>query len=464
MSDTFTDRTLNTFLHNLEKAGVETHAICVWHEGKEVLNRAFFPYDLHTVHPVWSVTKSFTSLAMGFLQQEDPVDLNSTWISFFPEYENEASDTFRRVTLRNLLTMNLGQDAEAIIHSGDDWIRQNLRKQIVYEPGTKFFYNSNCTYLIGRLIEKRTGMHLVDYLKPRLFEPLGITDYYWDRDEESHCLGGYGLHLKTEDLAKVGECILEHGKWNGKQVIPEEWLKEATRMQVQNETEYPLERSENRQGYGYCFWGCTRNAFRMSGLHGQLCYIRPDMNLVIAMSNATTGSQILLNCLNAAFDHPQDVPERDNEIALPQGKKDSPCLQDILGTHPAGKNPAGIRSITISRNENALAFAIDREGKAFTFSAVYGKWLEQENLFHGYSEGIWSDIMVSGDAEKRIWPAYAGYAFELPDVLHVEARERNEAAKHHFIFHIDKDYMSLDYTAEALLTYFPSYHVEFSLK
>ena len=202
----------------------------------------------------------------------------------------------------------------------------------------------------------------------------------------------------------------------------------------------------------------------MSGLHGQLCYIRPDMNLVIAMSNATTGSQILLNCLNAAFDHPQDVPERDNEIALPQGKKDSPCLQDILGTHPAGKNPAGIRSITISRNENALAFAIDREGKAFTFSAVYGKWLEQENLFHGYSEGIWSDIMVSGDAEKRIWPAYAGYAFELPDVLHVEARERNEAAKHHFIFHIDKDYMSLDYTAEALLTYFPSYHVEFSLK
>ena len=158
------------------------------------------------------------------------------------------------------------------------------------------------------------------------------------------------MHLATQDLAKYGLCLLHHGVYNGEQVIPESWVVAATAKQVENASEYPVARSENRQGYGYQFWMCTHDAFRCSGLHGQLCFVQPKNQLVIAMSNATTGSQAVLNCLFEAMDYPKTVePFTEFSIPMAGGKASSCDTIALQGTLSAMANPAGSQSCRYSR-------------------------------------------------------------------------------------------------------------------
>ena len=200
----FDQETLNRFLVNLQSDNVECHAISVYQDGRNVLNKAFHPFRTKSLHPLYSVTKSFTSIAFGFMQEEKHLNLDSAWIQYFPEYKEQATEKFKRVTLRHLLTMTMGQDAEAMVQGEDNWISAIVRRRIVYDPGTKFFYNSMCSYLIGRLVERETKLKMSSFLEKKLFKPLGIKDFYWEEDREGHCLGGYGLHLSTEDLCKFG--------------------------------------------------------------------------------------------------------------------------------------------------------------------------------------------------------------------------------------------------------------------
>jgi CubicO group peptidase (beta-lactamase class C family) len=146
--------------------------------------------------------------------------------------------------------------------------------------------------VLSAIVTKATGQTTLDFLKPRLFGPLGIEDPEWACSPEGNSLGGYGLKLRTEDVAKFGQLYLQKGRWNGKQLIPEKWVEQASSRQVPNDQESHAQIGVDwQQGYGFQFWRCTHNAFRGDGAAGQLCVVIPDKDAVIAVTAATGDMQ-----------------------------------------------------------------------------------------------------------------------------------------------------------------------------
>ena len=245
-------------------------------------------------HILNSVSKTFTSAAVGLAINEGLLSLDDKLVSFFPDdLPASPSENLKKITIRHLLTMNCGHDSEpSRKKEGDTWVRTFLAWPVNQEPGTYYCYNSMGTYMLSAIVQKVTGQKVVDYLQPRLFDPLGIDAPHWDESPEGINCGGWGLYLKTEDLAKMGQLLLQKGKWNGKQVLPAEYVAEASRAQVPcqpsgvkpsqlAERGLTAESSDWVQGYGYQMWRCRHNAFRADGAGGQYIIVIPEKDAVV---------------------------------------------------------------------------------------------------------------------------------------------------------------------------------------
>jgi CubicO group peptidase (beta-lactamase class C family) len=189
-----------------------------------------------------------------------------------------------------------GADNRVANYNGkEDWVKIFLSLPIVDAPGTQHSYNSMATYMLSAIIQKVSGEKLIDYLTPRLFQPLGILDAAWEESSDGINLGGWGLYVKTEDMAKLGQLFLQKGNWNGNQLLPEAWIEEATTSHIASlpagtppEQAKELDATENdwMQGYGYQMWRCRHNAVRADGAYGQYIIILPEQDaLIVATSN-----------------------------------------------------------------------------------------------------------------------------------------------------------------------------------
>src|SRR5208282_3182498 len=189
-----------------------------------------------------------------------------------------------------------GHDSEPKAIFGVPSVKQFLAHPVPHKPGTHFQYNTMGSYTLSAIVTKVTGQTELEFLKPRLFEPLGIANPEWATSPEGNSLGGYGLKLCTEDIAKFGQLYLQKGKWNGRQLIPEKWVEQATCKQVPNDQESHTKMGADwRQGYGFQFWRCTHDAFRGDGANGQFCVVMPDQDAVIAITADTGDMQAELN-------------------------------------------------------------------------------------------------------------------------------------------------------------------------
>jgi hypothetical protein len=159
-------------------------------------------------------------------------------------------------------------------------------------PGTHFKYNTAATFMQSAIVQKVTGQSVLDFLRPRLFEPLGIEHPVWDANFQGISLGGYGLRVRTEDIAKFGQLYLQKGRWNGKQLLPAEWIAMATAKQTSNGSN---PKSDWNQGYGFQFWRCQHNAYRGDGAFGQYCLVMPDQDAVVAITSGVKDMQAVLN-------------------------------------------------------------------------------------------------------------------------------------------------------------------------
>ena len=290
-----------SYLAAVEDHNEELHSIMVLKSGKVLLEKQIAPDTAHVMH---SVSKTFTATAVGFAIEEGLLHLEDKIVDLFPESVPEAPQAFLAdVTVRNLLTMNSGhgKDPTGSIRSGNgDWIRGFMEWPIDYEPGTCYCYNSLGTYLLSAAVQKVTGEKVVDYLEPRLWKPLGIEKPHWLESPAGINTGGWGLYLHTEDMARMGLCLLSGGQFGGKQVIPAAWVAEMSKAQVPcinagiNERKmneilaqdpsnafFSKEKSDWVQGYGYQMWRCRHNAFRADGANGQYIIIIPDRDAVV---------------------------------------------------------------------------------------------------------------------------------------------------------------------------------------
>lgn len=236
----------------------------------------------------YSVTKSFTSTACAFAVAEGLFSLDDFVLDQFPEDAPEVvSENLKKMRLRHLITMSMGFDhpmlmgAQRPYMATKDWVKYVLRAPVIHEPGTVFQYNNAGPYLLGMLIQRKTGMSLVDYLMPRLFEPLGIPRPVDEKDPLGNTFGAGGLQLNVSELAKLGLLYLQKGRWEGKQLIPESWVEEASRSHiVSNEGD-----GEIGTDYGYLFWMMPDGMFRADGKYGQYCVVIPKKNAVIAINS-----------------------------------------------------------------------------------------------------------------------------------------------------------------------------------
>lgn len=288
------------YLDTIKQTKADQHSIMILQHGKIIFSAWMNGESADKPHVMWSVSKTFTSLAVGFAITEGKLKLTDKVISFFPDkLPSEISDNLKALEIRHLLTMNSGHDTDPTGSIADifapntwdsnkDWIRAFFEYPIIHQPGTYFAYNTMGTYVLSAIVQKVTGQKVFDYLTPRLFAPLDITGIHWDESCAGINCGGWGLYLKTEDMAKVGQFLLQKGKWKGKQLIPAAWIEEASKKQVES---YPTwahdeiqSRSDWLQGYGYQIWRCQHNAYRADGAKGQAIIVVPDKDAVIVLT------------------------------------------------------------------------------------------------------------------------------------------------------------------------------------
>lgn len=290
------------FVEAVDKNVNTMHSYMIVRHGQVISEGWWKPEAADKPHLLWSVSKSFNATAVGMAIKDGKLSLEDPVLKFFPaEAPKDPSENLKAMKVRDLLTMACGHDTEPKEVDGSPSVKQFLAHPVTHKPGTHFQYNTMGSYTLSAIITKVTGQTTLDYLKPRLFGPLGIENPQWDRSSEGNSLGGYGLKLRTEDIAKFGQLYLQKGKWKGKRLIPEKWIKQATVKQVSNETEDHAKIGPDwQQGYGFQFWRCQHNAYRGDGAGGQFCVVMPDQDTVVAIT-AQTGN--LQGQLNAIWDH-----------------------------------------------------------------------------------------------------------------------------------------------------------------
>jgi CubicO group peptidase (beta-lactamase class C family) len=278
--------------------GVEMHSLMVVRHGHVVAEGWWAPYSAERPQLLYSLSKIFTSTAAAFAQEEGLFDLDDTVVSHFGEFAADITDPLSRtVKIRHVASMASGHTremlGEALARDPAEPVRGFLLIPPDREPGTVFAYSQPCTYTLASIIQRNAGMPLTRYLRPRLFEPLGIGQVGWHTWPPGREQGFSGLHARTEDIARLGQLYLQRGRWDGIQLIPEQWVAEATSTQIANPDE---PNPDWRQGYGFQFW-MARHGYRGDGAFGQFCVILPEHDAVVVTTAYTLEMQAMLDAM-----------------------------------------------------------------------------------------------------------------------------------------------------------------------
>ncbi len=387
------------FLEAIEQSGQELHSFMLLRHGYVVAEGWWSPYRHDSPHMMFSLSKSFTSTAVGMAITEGFFTVDDTVVSFFPdEAPNEVSEYLAEMRVWNLLTMSTGHDVRPfpcmVGQRNGNWAEGFFRVPLAHKPGTTFFYNTGATYMLSEIVQRTTGMNLLDFLTPRLFEPLGIKNAAWLESPRGVSLGGIGLSLKTEDIARFGQLYLQKGVWNGKRILGEAWINAATSAQVSNGN---APNSDWTQGYGYQFWRCQHGLYRGDGSFGQFCIVMDKCDAVLAITGAVRDMQqvmnvvwdVLLPAMQTSVTEPHAYPQlveksADLRLIPVEGQSYSPKAPQFSGrSYIAQANALGIDSLTLDFAESSAVFKARTMHGEEHITCTYGGWYEgRASLFN----------------------------------------------------------------------------------
>ena len=378
------------FYKELEANKVENHGLLIMKGDEIVFEEYAYPYSAEMPHTLFSVTKSIVSTAAGFAIDEGLFSLDSKIIELFSEYEACKCDEWQSLTVRSVLTMQSGKKFSFTQDMTGNYAEMFMKAPFRKKKG--FLYSNNDAHMVAALVQKLSGQSLVDYLMPRLFEPLGIEKPEWETNSIGECIGGTGAYLKLRDLAKIMRCYADGGVYNGKQIIPEWWTKEATKKQVD------LGTYGEEDGYGYLFW-LKNGIFSMNGMYGQQVSYLPEHDAVVAIFNCVINdkpnNRLIKTLLPKAFEGQADE-QWDKKLAeYLANRAKMPRKCESLPAIPVGKTfymtavsdaiaklmfPASLipRSVTSSfakrpaKNLDKVSFAVEKD--VFTV-----EWLEEND-------------------------------------------------------------------------------------
>ncbi|HEY4209350.1 MAG TPA: serine hydrolase [Puia sp.] len=391
-------KAISQFLAAANASGISWHSFMLLRHGHVVAEGWWKPYEQQYVHSLYSLSKSFTSTAIGLLVKEGKLDTHSKVVSFFPhDLPAEPGEHLQQMTVRSLLTMNTGHAKDTLPFmraSKESWVRTYLAQPVEYEPGSHFLYNTGNTYMLGAILHQITGETLEQYLTPRFFQPLGISGYDWEVSPQGLNTAGYGLRVKTEDVAKLGQLYLQKGSWKGEPLLTEKWVEEATSYQTASQ----VNNGDWSQGYGYQFWRCTHGFYRGDGAFGQFCIVMPELDAVMAVTGQSPDMQ---QSMNIIWDHipggmqaqalPEDAAARAQlkkdlaGLGLPvvKGATKSTVSPSVRGkTYHMEKNDLGVLALHFDLTDGGCRVAAgnDKEGVLMDFG--WGKWMVSDKRQH----------------------------------------------------------------------------------
>lgn len=395
------------FIDAANHSKTELHSFVYLRHGKVIAQGWWNPYSPTIRQTLYSTSKSFTAAAVGFALEEKKLKLTDKVVSFFPELvPNPVPPHLADLTVKDVLIMSDGMDPDPTpkVITDTNWVRAFFNTPILNAPGSKFLYNSAGTYLLSAIVTKVTGQKVIDYLRPRLFEPLGIYGADWEVSPQGANTGGWGLRLKTTDMAKFGQLYLQGGRWKGKQLLPHEWVKQATTMQILQDpsaSQSKRDSSDWLQGYCYQMWRCRHNGVRADGAFGQFIIMLPDQDAVIAIQAETPDMQAEINLVwqyllpgmqGWAYKEDPDgdakLKQKLAALALPQPK----AAATAADFSPNGKvyslddNPKRMQSIGFDMQDGAVWQVTIKDSKG-TYPIPFGadKWARSETPRSGPS-------------------------------------------------------------------------------
>ena len=402
---------VQAFIDQCMELGKELHDIIVIRHGKiacEVYREPFAPQYRHAMY---SVSKSVTATAIGFAIAEGVIALDTKFVDIFPEARGDKPDAYlEQMTVEDLLSMQSGLSVTPMMDKTKDrWFRDIIDSPWISEPGTEFFYISENMYLLCCIIHKRCGMSVIDYLMPRLFEPLGIERPFWETCPRGIEAGGWGISLKPMDLAKFTLCYQQDGKYKGKRILPKGWVQQATIAHA--DTAPVKDDLDSRFGYGYCFWRCGgyEKAYRSDGMFSQFGIVFEDLDACIVVNSGEINEQGMRDVI---WDHfPKafidDDPKAETTLlAIPAYEKlpvmpRSPMEKKLAGKRIVFNKPLLLNAIGFPVSALPLTATFMTKDKAGNISNVAIEPLENELLFT-WSEGKEVNaIHVGMDGEYR---------------------------------------------------------------
>ena len=374
---------LQAIIDEQEAKNYGMHSIMILRHGQVVAEGWWTPYAVNEPHMLFSLSKSFTSTAIGLLQSEGRLNIHDKLASFFPgELPADASDNVKAMRLRDLLMMSTGQVKEDVDRLNDHLMatpeatKKFFATPVPQKPGTLFYYNSPASYMLSATVTKVSGQTVRDYLLPRLFEPLGIPTPDWDVSVQGFNHGASGLHIRTEDIAKFGQLLLQRGEWHGRRLVPADWIDLATSRQASNGSD---PEGDWDQGYGFQFWRCVPGFYRADGAFGQFCIVMPQYDTVVAITGGTKDTKGVMKMLWAKL-----LPEL-RAAALPENPAALASLRQRLAslvlplpagaaTSPQAAKISG-RKFTFEKNDATLestSLDIATDGTATLRARIFG--------------------------------------------------------------------------------------------
>ncbi len=400
-----------SILDAIRCAGIEMHSLLIWHNGALITEAYWHPYGPDRLHMMHSVTKSVTSMAVGLAIADGYLTLDDCVIDAFPEHRDIAPDGIGEMRLRHLLTMTSGHSrgisGGAWRYLKSSWIADFLSQPLEYRPGETFVYDSACSYMLSAMVQRAIDRTIHDYLDARIFRLMGMSpSLRWELSPEGVNSGGNGLDCTTVDLLKIGLLHLQGGQWQGRQLLPADWVRAATAMQVRDvelgvltgESYLGPGESANgvmpelRPGYGYQWWCGPNDSYAASGLFGQTCIVLPAENCVVAL---TAGMQdddrrlhgLIHNHLRPALGRWQGalLPDRVNALILNPAPASRWCdaPPNWQGHYRVSPNDQGIEAIDLRRQGEQLVFSLTDARGTHTLRAGLGHRIEGETTLTG---------------------------------------------------------------------------------
>ncbi len=372
---------IRKFLEAINSSGQEFHSLMILRHGNVVAEGWWAPYSSEHRMQLYSASKSFTGTAIGYAVSESLLTVDDPVIEFFPDLLPEnVGDNLKAMKIRHLLSMSVGHARDSILlleasPPGVPWEKTFLAQPVVVAPGSEFMYNSGASFMLSSIVKKVSGKTAQDYLKTRLYDPLDITDATWGENFEGVNMGASHLRMKTEDLAKFGQLYLQKGIWNGKNVLSEKWVREASSKQIEN----GHNDSSWGYGYGYQFWLNPPGGYRADGAFGQYSMILPEQEAVVTITSESIDTaktmQMVWDDLVPVMEN-TNLPENKDELnqlrkdlkslkyVPPQMQKSSPVAASVSGKKfLLGQNEFNTKSVTFGFTGDHCIFTVKEDAK-----------------------------------------------------------------------------------------------------